>query len=38
MSVDNSKTRKKEEKIPFLKESNGVSGRNLPQELESAMM
>lgn len=36
MSVNNRKTRKKEEKIPFLKEHNGMNGEYLSQELESA--
>lgn len=38
MSVDNRKTRKKEEKIPFLKEHNGMNGEYLLQELESVIL
>lgn len=38
MSVEGSKTRKKEEKIPFLKEHNSVNGGNLSEDLESATM
>lgn len=38
MSVDNSKSRNKEENVSFLKESNGMNGECLSQELESATM
>lgn len=38
ISVKNRKTRKKEEKIPFLKEHNGMNGEYLSQELESAIL
>lgn len=38
ISVKNRKTRKKEVKIPFLKEHNGVNGEYLSQELESAIL
>lgn len=36
MTVEDSKTRKKQEKTPFLKKHSGVNGETLSQELESA--
>lgn len=38
ITVNSNKTRKKEEKIPFLKEHNSVNGKNPPQEVGSAAM
>lgn len=38
ISVKNRKTRKKEDKIPFLKEHNDMNGEYLSQELESAII